>query len=96
MATKPLEWSKRALADRDRIFTFYAETASIFVAYNAREAIRAATRALNRNPLAYRQGKRGTREYTMRKFPYIVIYRVYPGKVRVVRVLHQARDYFTA
>ena len=30
----------------------------------------------------------------MRKFPYILIYRVYPAKVRIVRVLHQAREYF--
>lgn len=94
MATKPLDWSKRALADRDAIFTFYAETASVLVASRAREAIQAATRTLCGNPLAYRMGRRGTREYVMRTFPYIVIYRVYPARIRVVRVLHQARDYF--
>lgn len=41
MATKPLDWSKRALADRDSI---YAETASMIVAYGAREAVKAATK----------------------------------------------------
>ncbi len=94
MAIKPLEWSKRSLDDRDRIFIFYAETASLLVAQSAREGITAATKTLSRNPLAYRMGKRGTREFIMRKFPYILIYRVYPAKVRIVRVLHQAREYF--
>lgn len=96
MAAKPLEWSIRARTDRDAIFTFYAESASLIIAESAREALRTATRTIARNPLAYRTGKRGTREYVMRKFPYIVIYRVYPTKLRVVRVLHQTRNYFNA
>lgn len=96
MATKPLDWSKRALSDRDSIFTFYAESASMYVAAKARETIKSATNTICKNPLACRMGKRGTREFIMRKFPYIVIYRVYPTRVRIVRVLHQARDYFNA
>jgi plasmid stabilization system protein ParE len=44
--------------------------------------------------LVYRPGRKGTRECVMRRFPFILIYRIEPGKVRIVRVLHQARSYF--
>jgi len=96
MAAKPLEWSKRALSDTDHISDYYVEVASPEVADRANDAIIAATKTLLKNPLAYRMGKRETREFIMRKFPYIIIYRVYPAKLRIVRVLHQARDYFNA
>jgi len=46
-------------------------------------------------PLTIEKAKKsGTREYVMRRFPYIVIYRVTDTKVSIVRVLHQAMRYF--
>jgi hypothetical protein len=40
-------------------------------------------------------GKRhGTREYVMRRFPYIIVFKVQPEKIYVLRVLHQAMRYF--
>jgi hypothetical protein len=45
--------------------------------------------------MVYRKGEGSTRECVMRRFPFTLIYRIEPGKVRIVRVLHQARDYFT-
>jgi len=30
----------------------------------------------------------------MRRFPFIIIYRIDSQAVRIVRVLHQAREYF--
>ena len=44
--------------------------------------------------LVYRPGRKGPRECVMRWFPFTIIYRIEPGKVRIVRVLHQARSYF--
>ncbi len=94
MRTKRLDWSLRSLADADTIFGFYAETASFETARSAKDAIARGTQTLQRNPLAYRTGKRGTREYVMQQFPFIIIYRVYPSHIRIIRVLHQARSYF--
>jgi addiction module RelE/StbE family toxin len=93
--TKLLEWSNRSIADRKKIARFYRDEASLFIAQEAdREIVEAAVRILRR-PLAYREGKRsGTRECVMRRFPYILIYRIRATKISVVRVLHQALRYF--
>lgn len=96
MAAKPLDWSKRAINDVDGIFTFYSEAASIYTALNVREDIAKAARAIQKAPLSYRTGKRGTREYVMKRYPFVVVYRVRATRIRVVRVLHQARDYFNS
>lgn len=95
MPVNRLEWSKRADSDLDSIIRFYAETASPEVAAMARENILAAALRIARDPVTHREGKRGTRECVMRKFPYIIIYRIQPSGMKIVRVLHQARDYFT-
>jgi toxin ParE1/3/4 len=95
MALKPLEWSKRAIADVDGIFAFYAETASVYTANNILDEINKATCTAQSNPLAYRAGQRGTRELVMKRYPFVLIYRAYPTKLRIVRVLHQAREYFS-
>lgn len=96
MGRKPLEWSVRADADLHGIIRFYTETASPEIAALARASILKAAFRLVADPVVHRPGKRGTRECVLRKFPYIVIYRVSPSKVHIIRVLHQARDYFTA
>lgn len=89
-----LEWSRRSLADRERIYTYYWNAASGRVADEVDRAIADRARAIARLDLVYRRGKGDTRECVMRRFPFIIIYRIEPRKVRVVRVLHQAREYF--
>lgn len=89
-----LEWSKRALADRERIFTYYWNAASRNLADEVEAAIAGRAKAIAKLNLVYRKGKGITRECVMRRFPFILIYRIEPSKVRVVRVLHQARSYF--
>lgn len=95
MQKKPLEWSKRAGLEVFRITEFYIEEASPLVGHDAAKAIENAGLAIQKNPLQYREGKkRGTREYIVRRFPYIVIYKVTAHKVFILRVLHQAKKYF--
>jgi toxin ParE1/3/4 len=94
MAKKPLEWSKRADNDLDGIIRFYAETASPQVAAMARETILKAAYRIENDPVIHRAGRRGTRECVLKKFPYIVIYRIKPTGRKIVRVLHQAKEYF--
>ena len=93
---RQLEWSKRSIDDRKKIARFYSEEASLFIANEADlRIVEAAHRALRR-PFSYREGKRsGTREYVMRRFPYILVFRVQATKVSIVRVLHQAMSYFS-
>ena len=93
--TRQLSWSIRSIADREKIARFYKDEASLFIAIEADRAIVGAANRIKSRPLAYREGKKpGTRECVMRRFPYIVIYRVQPTKVSIVRVLHQALHYF--
>ncbi|MDP1612171.1 MAG: type II toxin-antitoxin system RelE/ParE family toxin [Sulfuritalea sp.] len=64
------------------------------VVFAAAAAIDAAAVRLTRTLAIYRPGRKNTREYVMRRFPYIIVYRVVANKVRIVRVLHQSRLYF--
>lgn len=89
-----LEWSKRSLSDRERIFAYYWKVASRRLADEAEDFIVTKAEALVRLNLVHRPGKGNTRECVMRRFPFTIIYRIEPGAVRVVRVLHQAREYF--
>ena len=56
MARRRLDWSKRALADVDRIAAWYAETASPEVAHLAVTAILNASRRLASGIAGYRPG----------------------------------------
>ncbi|MBV5320733.1 MAG: type II toxin-antitoxin system RelE/ParE family toxin [Sulfuricurvum sp.] len=65
------------------------------MAEQALVSIKNAAIRILKNPLNYREGKKsGTREYVVRRFPYIVIYRVSDTKVSILRILHQAMRYF--
>lgn len=49
---------------------------------------------LGSRPLIGRTGRiRGTREFPVQRTPYTLVYRVRPGEVQILRVLHQRRRY---
>ncbi len=78
-----------------RIVEFYTLEASPLVAHNALDTIERAAASIQKNPLQYREGiRKGTREYVVRRFPYIVVYRVRSNRIQILRVLHQAMRYF--
>ena len=92
--SRQLDWSRRALADLDRIYDYYLEAAPFDIAEQAVSTILAQTERVARHGLVYRPGRQGTREAVVVRFPFTIIYRIEPRKVRIVRVLHQAREYF--
>ena len=92
--SKPLDWSKRALADLDRIYYYYLEAAPYDIAEQAISTIIAQAGRIARQGLVYRPGPYGTRQAVVSRFPFTIIFRIETRKVRVVRVLHQAREYF--
>lgn len=96
MPKKRLDVSLMAQADVKRITAFYSKTAGEAVSVNALKVFEDAFNRLTLGIVTHRQGKRCTRECVLRKFPYIVIYRATAHSVHIVRVLHQARDYFNA
>lgn len=92
--SKPLDWSKRALADLDRIYDYYLEAAPFDIAEQSITAVADQARRIAQLGLVFRPGRHGTREAVVQRFPFTIIYRIEPRRVRIVRVLHQAREYF--
>lgn len=84
-------WTRWAVADRGEIFDYIeGESPSAAVAVDQR--IAAAVGALSSTPLIGRPGRvEATRELVVGRTPFIVVYRVEPPLVRVLRVLHGAR-----
>ncbi|WP_186419092.1 type II toxin-antitoxin system RelE/ParE family toxin [Bosea sp. CS1GBMeth4] len=86
-----LVWSQFALADRDEIFS-YIEADNPKTAAEIDERIASAVQHLLRFPESGRPGRvAGTRELIVARTPYIAVYAVTAGKIRILRVLHGAR-----
>ena len=88
-----LTWSAFALSDRDAIFTFIeAENPSSAIMVD--ERIVAAARRLVDFPASGRVGRiAGTRELVINGTPYVAVYAVTQSVVRILRVLHGAREW---
>lgn len=90
---RPLEWKPRALRELLESFEFIAAD-NPRAARRVIDDIRAAATELSSQPFIGRKGRvRGTREFPIPRTPYLLIYRIRPGKVVIGRVLHHARRY---
>jgi toxin ParE1/3/4 len=88
-----LEWSHFAQADRDAIFD-YLEADSPQAAITVDERIREQVEGLGQFPESGRTGRvDGTRELVIQRTPYIAAYRITGDTVRILRVLHGARQW---
>jgi toxin ParE1/3/4 len=88
-----LEWSIFARADRDAIFD-YIEADSPQAAIAVDDRIREQVETLARFPESGRPGRvEGTRELVIHRTPYIAAYRIAGSTVRILRVLHGARQW---
>ncbi|MGH9414107.1 MAG: type II toxin-antitoxin system RelE/ParE family toxin [Terriglobales bacterium] len=88
-----LEWSPLALGDRNAIFD-YIEADSPRAAIDIDDRIRAAAERLIKFPAAGRPGRvEETRELIIPHMPYIAVYRVTGGTIRILRVLHGAQQW---
>ena len=89
----PIVWSSVAIADRDAVFDYIAADSS-----NA--AARIDERILNRTDLLVdfpkigRSGRLpGTRELVIPGTPYLIVYRVTPELILILRILHGAQHW---
>jgi toxin ParE1/3/4 len=91
--TYKLEWSDFAKADRYAIFD-YIEAESPRAAITVDHRIEAAIKGLKKFPEIGRPGRvKGTRELVIDRTPYIAAYRISGNMVRILRVLHGARQW---
>lgn len=89
---KRLDWRPLALSDRAAIMDYIArDNPAAAIALD--EAFEAEAELVRRNPALYRPGRvKGTREIVVRP-NYVMIYRVKPKAVEVLRVLHAAQQW---
>lgn len=85
-----LKWSRRALADQRQIIDFYAEI-DARLALDMLNRVDAAVDKLLDFPEMGRPGRvSGTREWPIKKSPFVAVYIAGSKEVRVLRVLHGA------
>lgn len=88
-----LVWSTYALEDRRAIFA-YLESHDPAAAAETDEMIHTAVHNLRSYPNMGRQGRvENTRELVVVGTPFIVAYIVMPDRVKLLRVLHGAREW---
>jgi toxin ParE1/3/4 len=88
-----IRWLAKAERDLLRQLDYVAER-DPHIAAELADKVRIATSLLAEHPRLGRAGRvRGTRELTISRTPYIVVYRVYSSAVRIVRVLHGAQQW---
>ncbi len=91
-----LEWSIKALIDFDEAQTYIAQE-NPFAAQTVAERIWHATKRLTDAPNIGRSGLvPGTRHWVVDRTPYLIVYRVTPESVQILRVWHGRRDWMNA
>ena len=93
LAAKPLRFSTRFEQDLDRVGAWCLKTADERVADEAIEEIIEQAERIARLGLKFRPGIRNTRECPLRRHPFLLIYRVEPRAVQMLRVIN-ARGVF--
>lgn len=92
--TSVVQWGKKALADRELIYVYLCHEAGVEIANTVDEKLDAMATLLEHTPMAGVQT--GTlphqRKLIMPRLPFIMVYAVDINIVRVVRVLHTARN----
>jgi addiction module RelE/StbE family toxin len=86
-----LVWTKAAIRDLDEL-AMYIAADSDQAAESVEASIHKEARLLSRFPRSGRIGRTpGTRERVVARTPYILVYRIVSGRVRILRVYHGAR-----
>ena len=86
-----VEWVPLAKYDLSDLVSYIAED-SIQAATLVSNRILDAALFLSKSPSAGRKGRvEGTREWFVRKTPYILVYKIVPSRILILRVYHAAR-----
>jgi toxin ParE1/3/4 len=88
-----IEWSELAEADLAEILAYFRAQHEEDNGKTVTSHLIKSVDRLTLNPLSGRIGRiKGTRELVVRRFPYIIYYRILNTKrVEIIRVLHTAR-----
>jgi toxin ParE1/3/4 len=88
-----LTWERRARRDLRELIAFIAED-SVQSAEAVADRILKAAELLTEFPRSGRSGRvPGTRERVVGRTPYILVYQIVSGRVRILRVYHGSRQW---
>ena len=90
MAGRFLEFLPEAISDYREARQWYAQRSAQAAADFITEVERA-LKVILEAPNRWPKFHRGTRRYRLHQFPYLVIYRVFPDRVRIIAYQHGKR-----
>ncbi len=90
MARLPLEFHPGARIDALKSYDWYAER-SQNAAQAFQEELQIAGRAIQRSPERWATYLFGTRRCLMKRFPYVVVYRIAADRIEILAVAHGRR-----
>jgi len=86
-----LRWTPVAADDLEAIFEYVSKEHPTLAQSTVR-LLYETVRSLRGFPQRGRRGEDGTRELVLPRLPYIIVYRVMPEVVEVIRIFHGAQD----
>ena len=90
---RSLSFARRFEQDLERVEAWYLKTADQRVADEALDAIVAQAERIARLGLQFRPGYRHTRECTLPRHPFLLIYRIEPREVCMLRIINARGAY---
>jgi plasmid stabilization system protein ParE len=90
MASLPIDIHPAARLEQDEAFEWYRER-SVVAAERFLQQVEQARSAIQNSPEAWEQYLHGTRRYLLKRFPYVVVYRVTEHNIQVVAIAHGRR-----
>jgi ParE toxin of type II toxin-antitoxin system, parDE len=90
---KPLSFVRRFEQDLKRIEAWYLETADERVAEDAVGAVLLQAKKIARLGLVFRPGYKNTRECPLKRFPFLLIYRIEARAVKMLRAINSRGAY---
>ena len=90
MGSLSLEFQPDARVDILDAYDWYADR-NLAVADAFQDELQRAGIAIQRNPLLWGSYLFGTRRYLMKRFPYVIVYRLAESRIEIIAVVHGRR-----
>ena len=90
MVKLPIEYHPEARREADEVFDWYLERDHA-VAERFQQELETAQTTIQRSPDAWAEYMHGTRRYLLKRYPYVVVYRVTEDRIEVIAIAHGRR-----
>jgi toxin ParE1/3/4 len=91
MAKLPIDYHPEARAEADAAFEWYLAR-NVGAAARFQRQLETAQSSIQNSPDTWAAYLYGTRRYTLRRYPFVVVYRERQGRIEIVAVAHGHRQ----